>query len=146
MIRPGLLTASTSRDDHFGMSAVCVCVWDWFCIFFAPFCCRSFWSLRRCFPLVVKLATTGRLTAHSTAETEWRTWSAAESCAGGLSWTMRTKRGKLIQSFLGWNRAQRNEGEALYECSNQCRLIGCVQTCDVMKALSSCNATTGISE
>ena len=41
------------------------------------------------------LAAIGRLTAHSSAETEWRTWSEAESCAGGLSWTMRTKRGKL---------------------------------------------------
>src|SRR5258706_16281873 len=61
MISPGLLTASTSKADHFGMSVVwvvCFCS----CIFFAPF--RSvFWSLRRCFPLAVKRSK--RLGAHS---------------------------------------------------------------------------------
>ena len=44
------------------------------------------------------LATTGRPNAHTCGGTEWSTWSEAESCAGGLSWTMRTERGKLIKS------------------------------------------------
>src|SRR2546427_11682358 len=59
MIRPGLLTASTSNADHFGMSGFCVCVSDWFCIFFAPSFVLVF--LRRCFPLAAKkIETTGR--------------------------------------------------------------------------------------
>ena len=43
MIVPGLLTASTSRADHFGMSVECVCVCLFFCIVVAP----SFFEMNR---------------------------------------------------------------------------------------------------
>src|SRR6266404_4525185 len=58
MIRPGLLTASTSNADHFGMSTV----WDLFCIFFAPFSICVL-VLRRCSPSQRRRSK--RLGAHS---------------------------------------------------------------------------------
>src|SRR5436305_6340684 len=58
MIRPGLLTASTSRADHFGMSAdVLVCL----SIVVSP--SFGFVLLKGCFPLVATEGT--RLSAHS---------------------------------------------------------------------------------
>src|SRR5439155_3570143 len=68
MIRPGLLTASTSNADHFGMSVVWVC----FSIVFAPFCCRSVLVFKRSFPLVVTLATSGAAEHTRRAATQWR--------------------------------------------------------------------------
>src|SRR5260370_39429795 len=55
MIRPGLLTASTSNADHLGMSGFCVAVWVWFCIFFAPYRSCVLVLRRECFPLAVTL-------------------------------------------------------------------------------------------
>src|SRR5438067_8581544 len=57
MIVPGLLTASTSKADHFGMSADCFC--PSLCIVVSP--SFGFVLLRRCFPLAAKkIETTGR--------------------------------------------------------------------------------------
>jgi len=92
------------------MSVVCVCL----SIVVAPFGVVVVWVLglkKQVFPLVETLATTGRLTAHTCGVTKWSTWSEAESCAGGLSWTMRTKRGKLIESLSAAG-MERSEMEA----------------------------------
>src|SRR6266403_2889227 len=100
MIRPGLLTASTSNADHFGMSAVwvvCFCS----CIFFAPF--RSvFWSLRRCFPLAVKRSK--RLGAHSHHPKGRNGVEHSERSAELCQWAVvknRSEEGKLIERNFG---------------------------------------------
>lgn len=83
---------------------------------FAPFSSVCLF-LRRCFPLVVTLAATGRLPSHTCAVTKWRTRSEAESCEGGLSRTMRTQRGKSsleeAKSRLEWS--ERNGSRGLIE-------------------------------
>lgn len=109
MIRPGLLTASTSKADHFGMSAVCVLVWDWFCIFLAPFRCRSFWSLRRCFPLVVTVGYDWRRRAHPQGR---NAVEELQTCAMWLAWTMKTERGKLDLGFSAEMERRGIEAEA----------------------------------
>jgi hypothetical protein len=71
---------------------------EWCCVGFgAPFAARGFGlGLKHCFPLV---GTLGHEWAPERTpkwgETEWSTWSEAESCAGGLSWHNRPVEGKL---------------------------------------------------
>ena len=96
MIRPGLLTASTSKADHFGMSADWV-VWVCFSIVFAPFAVVVFWSLRGCFPLVSDVGYVWRRRAHPQGR---NAVEESQTCAMWLAWTMRTERGKLAERIL----------------------------------------------
>ena len=81
MIVPGLLTASTSRADHFGMSADCLLSFSC-CIFVAP----SFGLfLKGCFPLAAKEGTRrGCPLRTPEGATKWSTRREAKSCADGL--------------------------------------------------------------
>lgn len=77
MIKPGLFTASTSNADHFGMSDDSVLL--------SVFRSLGFGGLRNAgSPRSESWQPTGCPTAHTCAVTKWRTWSEAESCAGGL--------------------------------------------------------------
>lgn len=77
MIRPGLFTASTSSADHFVISGDCVLL-----IVF-----RSFGLVVLKMWVPPRSESGSRLGARlrTPAVTKWRTWSEAESCAGGLS-------------------------------------------------------------
>src|SRR2546421_12879112 len=82
MIRPGLLTASTSKADHFGMSADCFCLS--FCIVVSP--SFGFVLLRRCFPLAAKkIETTGRSFASPAGA---KRSGALEGCAELCEWAV----------------------------------------------------------
>src|SRR5260221_9283473 len=100
MIRPGLLTASTSNADHFGMSADCV-VWVCFSIVFAPFCCRNVLVFKRVFPPRSDVGYVWRRRAHPQGR---NAVEESQTCAMWLAWTMRTKRGNYlrVRSRLGW--------------------------------------------
>src|SRR5207244_5756649 len=91
MIKPGLLTASTSKADHFGMSGFCVSVCVCFSIFFDSF--SVFWFLvlkRECFPLAVTLGCDWRRRAHPEGRNNEE---ESQTCALWLSWTMGTRGG-----------------------------------------------------
>src|SRR5207244_4294625 len=104
MIVPGLLTASTSNADHFGMSVVWVC----FSIVFAPFCCRSFLVFKRVFPPRSDVGYVWRRRAHPQGR---NAVEESQTCALWLAWTMRTERGKLREKLLGWNGTEWNVGQ-----------------------------------
>src|ERR1700674_43316 len=93
MIRPGLLTASTSKAAHFGMSVVCF----WFSIVVAPFCCRSFLVFKRVFPPRSDVGYVWRRRAHPQGR---NAVEESQTCAMWLAWTMRAERGKLIRKNL----------------------------------------------
>ena len=106
MIRPGLLTASTNKADHLGMSTDRVACLS---MIGAPFA-SVFWSggLKQCFPLVGTLG--HEWVPERTpvgAERNGALGGFAESCAGGLSWHNRPVEGetKIIVS-LEWSEAE----------------------------------------
>src|ERR1043166_7816825 len=99
MIVPGLLTASTSRADHFGMSADCFCLS--FCIVVAP--SFGFVLLRRCFPLAAKEGTRrGCPLRTPEGATQWSTCREAKSCADGLGVYDVAQRGKAFGLYPCW--------------------------------------------
>src|SRR6266571_3580380 len=113
MIMPGLLTASTSKADHFGMSADCVGCFS-FCIVVAP----SFGLfLRRCFPLAAKkIETTGAHSHHPQGRNEVEHLKrSAELC----EWAVvknRSEEGELVErNLIGWNEAKWHEAESLFQ-------------------------------
>src|SRR5215213_8492959 len=89
MIRPGLVTASISRADHFGRSVAVVLA----CSIVA--CSFSVWFVfEGSFPLVATGETRlGRPLRTPQGAMQWSTRSAAQSCADGLSFTMEAQRG-----------------------------------------------------
>src|SRR6266571_9343458 len=103
MIKPGLLTASTSKADHSGMSglSVCVCVCVCFSIVFAPFRCCIFVFKRECFPIVVTLAATGAAKHTRRAATQSR--SRRLVLCGGGGQCERRGGNNWKKSRLEWN-------------------------------------------
>src|SRR5437870_5593908 len=108
MIRPGLLTASTSKADHFGMSGFCVCVCVCFSIFFAPFRCCVLVFKRECFPLVVTLAATGAAKHTRRAATQSR--SRRLVLCGWRGQCERRGGNYLKKSRLEWNGVECGRG------------------------------------
>ena len=105
MIRPGLLTASTSKADHFGMSADCV-VWVCFSIVFAPFCCRSFLVFKKVFPPRSDVGYVWR--RKSTPAGPQRSGGVADLCSvAGVDNV--NGEGETNEEFLGSNEMQWNE-------------------------------------
>src|SRR5215216_5962084 len=93
MIIPGLLTASTNKTDHFGISGdglLCVSIVWW------SFRLRALvFDLKTVFPPRRDVGTrVGARTHTRRGETEWSTRSEAESCASGLSWHNRPGEGE----------------------------------------------------
>src|SRR5437868_14956898 len=99
MIIPGLLTASTSKADHLGMSTDRVACLS---MIGAPFVSSWFWSggLKQCFPLVGTLG--HEWVPERTpvgAKRSGALGGFAESCASGLSWHNRPAEGETRLDF-----------------------------------------------
>src|SRR5260370_40532500 len=110
MIRPGLLTASTSKADHLGMSTdrvACLSMID------APFA-AWFGLLNAGFPLRSDVRTrVGAQPTQGLPERSGGLEGFAESCRLGSRGRMRAKKGETKSRLLGLNGAKRNEGEGL---------------------------------
>src|SRR6266550_1884776 len=115
MIRPGLLTASTNKADHLGTSGAGLVACR--CMVGAPL--LRGWSLvlkTGVFPLRSDVGTrVGARPTQALPERSGGLGGFAESCRAGSRGTMRAKKGETNSKLLllGWNGAQRNEGEAL---------------------------------
>ena len=100
MIRPGLLTASTSKADHLGTSGAGLVAYR--CIGSVLLSLRVVlvWGLKQCFPLVGTLG--HEWVPERTpvgAKRSGALGGFAESCAGGLSWHNRPVEGETKLDF-----------------------------------------------
>src|SRR5438876_8457825 len=111
MIIPGLLTASTSKADHLGMSTDRVASLS---MIGAPFA-AWFGLLNAGFPLRSDVRTrVGAQPTQALPERNGGLGGFAESWRLGSRGRMRAQKGETKSKLLlGWNGAQRNEGEAL---------------------------------
>src|ERR1051326_6411914 len=107
MIMPGLLTASTNRADHFGMSGdglLC------FSISVAPSVLRALvFDLKTVFPPRRDVGTrVGARTHTRRGETECSSRSEAKTGAGGLSWHNRPGEGETKLNIISaeWSEAE----------------------------------------
>src|ERR1041385_5419197 len=93
MISPGLLTASTNKADHLGMSTVRVACLP---MIGAPFASAFLvWGLKTVFPPRRDVGTrVGARTHTRGAKRSGALGRFAESCAGGLSWHNRPVEGE----------------------------------------------------
>src|SRR6266404_870433 len=111
MIIPGLLTASTSKADHFGMSTDRVACLS---MIGAPFAARGFGLVNAGFPLRSDVRTrVGAQPTQALPERSGGLGGFAESWRLGSRGRMRAKKGETRFKLLGWNGAQRNEGRGL---------------------------------
>src|SRR5437016_8217518 len=109
MIIPGLLTASTNKADHLGMSTDRVACLS---MIGAPFA-AWFGLLNAGFPLRSDVRTrVGAQPTQALPERSGGLGGFAESWRLGSRGRMRAQKGETKSMLLGWNGAKRNEGEA----------------------------------
>src|SRR5882757_9422525 len=116
MIRPGLLTASTSKADHLGMSAAGVLCLSIVPVSFSRCVVLVLGSKTGVFPLRSDVGTrVGARPTQGLPERSGGLGGFAESCRAGSRGTMRAQKGENWIRFLGWNEAKRNVRRGLRE-------------------------------